>query len=507
MPSGLFPRLSPFPAAWSGQIRTFGVGQTDQDPPDCGRMDLYLEPGQRRGVSAALFEQIRAAVTSGRLAVGDRLPPTRELAEQLGVSRQTVTTVYGRLVAEGYLEGRAGGGTYVCGTAVPHGAAPVASVLRPVVPMRRRTPPQAPADGGFDLRIGRTDPALFPLVEWRQCVTAVLAQPPESYGDPAGMLDLRRALAHWVGRSRGVETPPEHVIVTAGAQQAIDLVTRVLLRPGDHVAVEEPGYPSVREAWLAAGLRVTAVPVDEEGLIVDGVPADVRAIYTTPSHQSPTGATMSLARRRALLEFAETHDAAVIEDDYDSEHRHSDRPLEPLHRLDRAGRVLYVGTFAKNLAASLRLGFLVVPGSLVEAVTAWRELIDVQPPALTQQALHRFITEGRLERHLRRTRRIYRERHDVVTDFVAATCVAGLLRPGPTNHAGLHLSALLPDGVTEAAVSAQARRRGVALSSYAECITLPGTPAGLLLGFGLVSVDELPPALAAVRQALEAAAS
>ena len=326
-------------------------------------MDLYLEPGQRRGVSAALFEQIRAAVTSGRLAVGDRLPPTRELAEQLGVSRQTVTTVYGRLVAEGYLEGRAGGGTFVCGTAVPQGAAPVASVLRPVVPMQRRTPPQPPIAGGFDLRIGRPDPTLFPLVEWRQCVTAGLQRPPESYGDPAGLLELRRALAHWVGRSRGGETPAEHVIVTAGAQQAVDLVTRVLLRPGDHVVVEEPGYPAVRHAWQAAGLRVTAVPVDHEGLVVDAVPADVRMIYTTPSHQSPTGATMSLARRRALLEFAETHDVAIIEDDYDSEHRHSDRPLEPLHRLDRAGRVLYVGTFAKNLAASLRLGFLVVPGS------------------------------------------------------------------------------------------------------------------------------------------------
>ena len=228
---------------------------------------------------------------------------------------------------------------------------------------------------------------------------------PESYGDPAGMLELRRALAHWVGRSRGVETPPEQVIVTAGAQQAVDLATRVLLRPGDHVAVEEPGYPAIRHAWLAAGLRVTAVPVDHEGLVIDEVPTDVRMIYATPSHQSPTGATMSLTRRRALLAFAEEHDVAVIEDDYDSEHRHSDRPLEPLHRLDRAGRVLYVGTFAKNLAASLRLGFLVVPGSLVEAVTAWRELIDVQPPGLTQQALHRFITEGRLERHLRRTRR------------------------------------------------------------------------------------------------------
>jgi GntR family transcriptional regulator/MocR family aminotransferase len=469
-------------------------------------MDLYLEPGNRRGVSAALFDQLRTAVTTGRLAPGDRLPPTRELASQLGISRQTVTTVYGRLVAEGYLEGRAGGGTYVCGTAVPESAAPVASVLRPVVPMRRETlaQPPAPADG-WDLRIGRPDPALFPLADWRQCVTATLQQSPDSYGDPAGLIDLRRALAHWVGRSRGVETPPEHVVVTAGAQQAVDLVTRVLLRPGDHVVVEEPGYPAIRHAWLAAGLRVTAVPVDSEGLIVDQVPADARMIYTTPSHQSPTGATMSLGRRRELLAFAETHDAAVIEDDYDSEHRHSDRPLEPLHRLDRAGRVLYVGTFSKNLSGSLRLGFLVVPGSLVEAVVAWRELIDVQPPALTQHALHRFITGGHLERHLRRTRRAYRERHDLVRAWVAERVGDGLVLPGPVSHAGLHVSALLPPGVTEPAVLTQARRRKVALSSYAESAALPSTPAGLLIGFGLTPADRLPDALDALREALAAA--
>jgi GntR family transcriptional regulator/MocR family aminotransferase len=471
-----------------------------------GAVDLYLEPGTRRGVSAALFDQLRAAITSGRLGVGDRLPPTRELSAQLGVSRQTVTTVYGRLVAEGYLEGRAGGGTFVSGTAVPGTAAPVASVLRPVVPLRRETPPPPPpAEGGFDLRIGRMEPGLFPLVEWRQCVTAALQQPPDSYGDPAGNLELRRALAHWVGRSRGVETPPEHVVVTAGAQQAIDLITRVLLRPGDHVVVEEPGYPAIRHAWLAAEMRVTAVPVDHEGLVVDRLPADARVIYTTPSHQSPTGATMSLARRRELLAFAEAHDVAVIEDDYDSEHRHSDRPLEPLFRLDRAGRVLYVATFSKNLAASLRLGFLVVPGSLVEAITAWRELVDVQPPGLTQQALHRFVTEGRLERHLRRTRRIFRERHEVVQTWIEGCAADGLLVPGPANHAGLHVSALLPEGVTEAAVLPRARRNGVALSSYAESITLPETPQGLLVGFGLTPVERLPDGLEALREALEGA--
>ena len=476
-----------------------------QRPGTLSAVDLYLEPGQTRGVSSALFDQIRAAVTSGRLAVGDRLPPTRELATQLGVSRQTVTTVYGRLVAEGYLEGRAGGGTFVCGTAVPGPSTPLPSVLRPAVPMHRATPPQPPVPGGFDLRIGRADERLFPLVEWRQCVTAALQQPPPSYGDPAGLIELRRALAHWVGRSRGVETPPEQLIVTAGAQQAVDLATRVLLRPGDRVAIEEPGYPAIRHLWAASGMEVTPVPVDHEGLLVDAVPPDVRMIYTTPSHQSPSGATMSLARRRALLAFAEEHDVAVIEDDYDSEHRHSDRPLEPLYRLDRAGRVLYVSTFAKNLAASLRLGFLVVPGSLVEAVTAWRELMDVQPPGLTQQALHRFITEGGLERHLRRSRRTYRDRHEVVQDWVEARCAEGLLVPGPQNHAGIHVSALLPDGVTESSVLTQARRRDVALSSYSESCALPTTPIGLLVGFGQTDLDRLPEGLAALREALVAA--
>ena len=469
-------------------------------------VDLYLEPGQKRGVVEALYDQVRDAITTGRLAEGDRLPPTRELATQLGVSRQTITTVYGRLVAEGWLEGRAGGGTYVSGIAVARPAATPVSALRPVEPLRQVPPPAPPVAGGFDLRIGRTDPRLFPLVDWRQCVTAVLQQPPASYGDAAGLIDLRRALAHWVGRSRGVETPPEHLIVTSGAQQAVALVTHVLLRPGDHVAVEEPGYPTVRRLWEAAGMRVTGVPVDHEGLQVDRLPEDVRLVYTTPSHQSPTGAAMSLARRRALLDFAEAHDVAVVEDDYDSEHRHSDRPLEPLFRLDRSGRVLYVSTFAKNLAASLRLGFLVVPGSLVEATTAWRQLADVQPPGLTQQALHRFITEGHLERHLRRTRRVYRERHEVVRAWVDDVVADGLLRAGPRNHAGLHLAALLPDGVTEAALFAHARRERVALSSYAETINLPSTPLGVLVGFGLTDVDALPEALAALRRALEAVA-
>lgn len=218
-------------------------------------------------------------------------------------------------------------------------------------------------------------------------MTTALQTAPGGYGHPAGIPALRRAIAHWVGRSRAVEATADQVIITAGAQQCIDLVTRVLVRPGAVVAVEDPG-----EACM---------------------------VYTTPSHQSPTGVTMSMARRRELLRFAEDHDVAIIEDDYDSEYRHSDRPLEPLHRLDAHGRVIYVGTFSKTLSPSLRLGFIVLPQSLVSHAIALRSLIDWQPPVTLQATLLRFIVDGRLDRYLRRTR----------------TTTASAIRSSPTSFA------------------------------------------------------------------------
>ncbi len=256
-------------------------------------------------------------------------------------------------------------------------------------------------------------------------------------------------LAGWIGRSRGVIVDADQIIVTSGAQEAIHLVVRTMLRPGDPIAVEDPGYPPVRLLFEAIGLRVVPVPVDGEGIVVDQIPADVKVVYTTPSHQSPSGVTMSLGRRRALLAFADRHDAAIIEDDYDSEFRHTDRPLEPLHRLDRSGRVAYVGTFSKTLSPSLRLGFVAMPDPLVDAATAWRRLFSVQPSSLGQLTLHRFIEQGHLDRHLRRVSRVYRTRHEIVRQFVADGVDAGVLLPGPENHAGLHLSTVLPAGVSE----------------------------------------------------------
>jgi DNA-binding transcriptional MocR family regulator len=273
-------------------------------------------------------------------------------------------------------------------------------------------------------------------------MTTAMQTAPGGYGHPAGTPALRRAIAHWVGRSRAVEATADQIIITAGAQQGIDLVTRLLVASGQVVAIEDPGYPPAAGLFAASGAEVVPVPVDADGIVVARIPAEACMVYTTPSHQSPTGVTMSMARRRELLHFAEDHNVAIFEDDY--EYRHSDRPLEPLHRLDVHGRVIYVGTFSKTLSPSLRLGFVVLPESLVSHAIDLRSLIDWQPPATLQATLLRFIVDGHLDRHPRRTRKVYSERHQIVGDFVGEGVEAGLLIAPNPSHAGLHVTPLLP---------------------------------------------------------------
>lgn len=304
-------------------------------------IDLFVDPTRPRQTSATLFDQIRDAITTARLAPGDRLPTSRDLAAELGVARSTIATVYAHLIGEGFVEARTGDGTYVAhhpaSTPPRRRAAPTA-----LTPRRAVAPPPQPAvisDVRIDLRTGRPDPQLFPLVDWRRCVTTALQSPPPGYGDPAGLPALRRALAAWIRRSRGVVAEPEQVLVTAGAQQSFDLLSRVLLAPGDTIAIEEPGYAPARRVFEHNGLRVAPVPVDSDGIVVEAIPSSARAVYVTPSHQLPTGVTMTAARRRALLALAHQRSLAIIEDDYDTEYRHVDRPLEPLQLLDTAGRV------------------------------------------------------------------------------------------------------------------------------------------------------------------------
>lgn len=467
-------------------------------------MDLFVDPTRPRQVSRSLYDQIRHAIACGRLQPGDRLPTSRDLAAQLGVARQTITTVYARLSAEGHTIGRGTAGTYVAA----HDTAPLPRSTRRV---RGATPSAtAPVDepvdepGGdirFDLRSGTPDLSLFPVKAWQRAVHAVTHQAPAGYGQPAGLDDLRRALARQAARTRSVVADADQIVVTAGAQAAIDLALRLLTRPGDTVAIEEPGYPPVRDLVVALGRRVAPVPVDADGIRPELIPAHARVVYTTPSHQSPTGATLSLPRRRLLLARAERHDQTIVEDDYDSEHRHVDRPLEPLHLLDTSGRVVYVATFSKTLAPGLRLGYAIFPPHLAPGAVQLRSVTDVQPPDLLQRAMHRFLVDGELDRHLRRVRRTYGERHALVTAFLDDMVERDLLVPLATNNAGLHVAVRLTR-TTEDALTRRLATHGVRLGGYRACWHGSPDHDGAVIGFGNIATADLAAALHHVRDAL-----
>lgn len=459
-------------------------------------MDLFLDPGSGKSLTGQLYEELRGAITSGRLRPGDQLVPSRQLAGQLGVSRHTVTTAYGRLVAEGYAEGHAGGGSVVAPVRAALPGARTPAVLRP----NRRFADWEPYFGTpvslyrFDLRPGSPDPALFPAAQWaRRVAAAVAAERRPEYGDPAGEIGLRRAIAGWVARSRSVVAGQDTVLITCGAQHAVDLIARVLLEPGDTVAVEEPGYLPVVRLFRALGAKVAGVPVDDQGLVVDLLPSSARIAYVTPSHQFPLGMTMSMSRRRALLQWAERCDAAVIEDDYDTEFRYVDRPLEPLQRLDTAGRVAYVGSLSKTFSPSVRLGFAVVPRTLAAPIAALRQVIDWHPPTAMQTALAGFIGEGLLDKHIRRSRRVYAERHRILTQALSGP-MSGHLAAQPS-YAGLHVAALLRDGLHDDEVQLAAARHGIAMMTIHDFFHASPARQGLLLGFGAISNKDLPAAL------------
>ena len=465
-------------------------------------MDLFLDPEAGKPLTTQLYEQLRRAIAGGRLLPGDQLIPSRQLAGELGVSRHTVTTAYGRLVAEGHAEGRAGGGSVVAsafpappdGTKGAKGTDPAAA-LRPSPRFAGWSPYYRPPPYGcrFDLRPGMPDPALFPAALWRRRVAAAVAAENSLYGDPAGKIRLRRAIAGWVARSRSVAAGEDTVLITCGAQHAIDLVTRVLLEPGDCVAVEDPGYVHAARLFGALGMRVAGVPIDDQGLVVDLLPPSARMVYVTPSHQYPLGMTMSMSRRKALLRWAESHDAAVIEDDYDTEFRYVDRPLEPLQALDANGRVVYVGSFSKTFSPSIRLGFAVVPQPLAEPVAALRQLIDWHPPIAMQTALAGFINDGLLDKHIRRSRRVYAERHHILTEALSGSLADHLT--ARASNAGLHVATVLREGLREKDVLQAAARHGIITAGLHHCFRTGPAQSGLLIGFGAVSTAGLPVAL------------
>ena len=460
-----------------------------------------------------IYEAIRLSVLSGNFDSQMRLPSTRSLAQQLGVSRMTVVNAYEQLLAEGYIKGKTGAGTYVasvlpeqllqtCDT-VPQRSA--ASHARPPHSLSKRgkwlertyvTTSCTEDDKSFQaFQNGLPAVDKFPFDIWSRLATRWLRHPPREllgYGDPAGYRPLRASIAQYLKASRAVRCEPEQVIIVSGAQQALDLIARVLLDADDAVWVEDPCYPGARDALHSAGAKLVSVPVDGDGFDLAAAlrrRKDARLVYVTPSHQYPLGVTMTLARRLALLEWANRAGAWIIEDDYNSEYRYAGRPLASLQGLDVEGRVLYVGTFSKTIFPALRLGCLVVPPDLVDVFAAARAMTDRHSATLDQAILTDFIEEGHFARHIRRMRVLYEERQRILV-AAAERELSGLLDVPPA-EAGMHLVGWLPENVSDKAASESAARHRVKatpLSAY----TLDLLPrGGLVLGYTSLNARQI----------------
>jgi len=442
----------------------------------------------------SLHQQLRQAILDGRLKPGVRLPSTRALAASQQLARNTVVAAYEMLLSEGWLESRRGSGTVVAQLA--------ARTLTPcpgVSPARQRrglarrwrsarvlSPPWPGPVPRYAFRLGIPDLAAFPYATWRRLRARAerqLRSGAFAAEDPQGLHALREGIARHVSFTRAVACTANQVIVTAGAQQAFDLLARVLAAAhGGTIACEDPGYPSFRAAFRGAGAHLVPVPVDQDGIQVERVPKRARVIYVTPSHQYPLGGVLTAARRAALLEFAERSGAAIIEDDYDSEFRYTHRPLDALQTLDRAGCVFYVGTFSKSLLPDLRIGYIVAPQWAVSALTAAKQAVDGGSSTLTQATLGDLILGGHLARYVRRMRRVYERRRAAVLAAITGE-LAGWLTPLPS-AAGLHIAALLRPGLSESPIVARARELDVGVHALGSYFASRPSLRALLFGYG-----------------------
>ncbi|MBP2321086.1 GntR family transcriptional regulator/MocR family aminotransferase [Kibdelosporangium banguiense] len=471
-------------------------------------MEFHVSLLGRDDLTGQIYQQVKEAVLDGRLRPGDVLPPTRELAVRLEVARNTVSAAYDRLTAEGFVAARAGAGTYVQAAGFERPPQPASGKgLRPRaiwdevgVPLIDTEPVE------FDFRAGVPDAKLFPYATWRRLMarqftpTAIGSMAHDAAASHPG---LCAALARHVGVSRAVRATAEDVLVTNGAQQALDLIARVLLEPGTVVAVEDPGYFGPRHMFASHGAKVVGVPVDSEGLVVDALPSNARLVYVTPSHQFPLGVPMSLPRRTALLDWAERTGAVIVEDDYDSEFRFSGRPIEPLQNIDRTGRVIYVSSLSKVLLPSLRLGFLIAPPSLRRALQAAKYVSDWQSARPLQGALAEFIDEGQFARHIRRTRREYQARHDRITAILRSD-FAGLLEPLPA-VAGIHLCAYLCEDAPDRDVYYRAREAGVGVYVLSAFRMKRAGRGGLVIGYGSIALSDIDSGLRRLRACIKPA--
>lgn len=475
-----------------------------------------------RGAGHSLHQQLRAAIRDGRLPLGARLPPTRDAQALFGVSRNTAAEVYDRLINEGYVVARRGSGTFVAGR-LPQRPARVASGrtaagrlnpfwLQPDVTSAmgfwRDAPRAASARGrAVDLRPALVDSRLFPLAAFRRLMAKqlrVLERKPPSYKSPQGNqgnYQLRDAITQHIALTRAVVCTADDVLVTSGAQQAFDLLARTLVVRGETiVALEDPGYPPMRVPFAAAGAKLVPVGIDGEGLIIEQIPPNAGVVCLCPSHQFPTGVTMSARRRKALIEWAYRRGAVIIEDDYDGEFRYEDNPLAALRTPQAAEVVFYVGTFSKCMLPALRLGFVVAPEWAVPTLVAAKNALDWHCPTPMQMAVAAFIDEGQLAQHVRRMRHVYQQRRKLLFETLRADFSRWLV-PIPSTY-GMHIGARARAAVDLESAAEELLRRQVKVHSFGRYYLGPQTQSGLIFGYGTAGVSELKVGLACLREAL-----
>ncbi len=468
-------------------------------------MQLALSVSSRHGpLFRQVYSALREAILTGSFRVGDRLPSTRDLAEQLGVSRTVVLVAYDQLLAEGFAEGRRGSGTYVAsgigGTATRprraeqsvklrlarFGSAAAAAAATVCVPRERQRPLP------YDFAYGRSDVELFPLEMWRRILLRCARKMPVSgfdYGPASGNVALREAISIHLRRSRAVACDPSQIVIVNGSQQGLDLIARVLIERGDRVVIEDPGYQGTTEVLRAAGAHLLPASVDRDGLNPARLPAGARIAFVTPSHQFPTGAILSLARRLTLLEWAKRANTVLVEDDYDGEFRYEGQPVESLQGLDREGRVIYLGTFSRTVFPSLRVGYLIAPAQLVPAFTGAKWLADRQTATLEQQALAEFISSGLYERYLRRVRRRNASRRAALLDAIETHLGDRVEVTG--DGAGAHVALWPRRRVNEDALIADAAARGVRIYGMSRYFQRRPSRPGFILGYSRTTEREI----------------
>jgi GntR family transcriptional regulator/MocR family aminotransferase len=506
--------LSPFFSSACGDLTM---------PPSVGPLpEIHLDEGSGTPFERQIFEQLRSLILEGRIPSGARLPATRQLAIALGISRNPVMHAYEHLQVEGFLSARSGAGTRVVET-LPDPLPGDRTVTRvgglppPITHARisRRglrlagasVSPRVYRETPGPFRPGAVAPDYFPTRIWCRLVNRVARRRDRSlssYGDPRGHGELREAIADYLRTSRAVHCDAEQILVTAGSQQALDLVARLLVDEGDAVGIEDPGYMGARAVFEAAGARMVPLPVDGEGLRTDTLGAQgaaLRVIYTTPSHQYPLGVTMTASRRLELMEHGRSFGAWILEDDYDSEFRYDTHPLPSMQGLDRSDHVLYIGTFSKILSPALRVGYVVLPPSLVDAFGRARQVLDHHTEILVQAALAQFISDGYLSRHVRRMRAVYRERRDALREAVDRV-MGDRMTLGPSD-AGIHVVGLLPAGSDDGAVSAAAGRRGIDAPPLSRHYISGNPGPGLVLGYGATPPEQARPAVELLERALD----